>query len=213
MTLVRRVSALWGPANARGWASENGLRRSELAGGEIMNDEPSCNDLLRIDVHLNDDAIDRWCENVTGEIERVVLRTLELFGINRGRVEVAVVDDSQIHQINQTQLGHDWETDVITFPYEFDEDRVEGELIVSWETALRESQVTGWPELTELLLYCIHGALHLVGFDDLEPDSRLAMRGREREIVELLGLEGWEKYDVDAVDRREAKVPEGDLGS
>ena len=39
-----------------------------------------------------------------------------------------------------------------------------------------------------MLLYVIHGTLHLVGFDDLEPDLKLEMRAKEREYLATFGL-------------------------
>ncbi len=63
---------------------------------------------------------------------------------------------------------------------------LEGELIVSTETALREAAAHGWSPQDELLLYVVHGLLHLCGYDDLTDEARPAMRVREREV-----LAGW----------------------
>ena len=63
---------------------------------------------------------------------------------------------------------------------------LEGELIVSTETALREAAAHGWNPQDELLLYVVHGLLHLCGYDDLTDEARPAMRLREREV-----LAGW----------------------
>jgi len=41
----------------------------------------------------------------------------------------------------------------------------------------------------ELLLYVIHGMLHLVGFDDKDPDSAAEMREQERHYLALHGVE------------------------
>ena len=64
---------------------------------------------------------------------------------------------------------------------------VEGELIVSTETALREAAAHGWSPHDEVLLYVVHGVLHLCGYDDLTDEARPAMRVREREV-----LAGWQ---------------------
>lgn len=168
---------------------------------------------MTIEVELHDGVLAPFVAEAESEIRRVILYTLGVSGIHEAHVDVAIVDDSLIREVNDAHLSHDWETDVITFPYECADGRVEGEVIVSWETAAREANLTGWPELTELLLYCIHGTLHLVGFDDLDSESRLSMRMREREILEGLGLEGWEKYDVDFDQRNGFVDRTGDLDS
>ena len=64
---------------------------------------------------------------------------------------------------------------------------LEGELIVSTETALREAAAHGWSPHDEVLLYVVHGLLHLCGYDDLTDETRPAMRIREREV-----LAGWQ---------------------
>ncbi len=194
---------------------------------ESIEKEVSQKEKMTIEVELHEGTLAPFVGDAVNEIRRVMLHTLSVSGIHEAQVDVAIVNDCLIREVNETHLSHDWETDVITFPYACADGRVEGEVIVSWETAAREANITGWPEMTELLLYCIHGALHLVGFDDLDADSRRAMREREREILEHLGLEGWEKYDVDAVQRalvarsedpserfeEPEKRPQGDLDS
>ncbi len=125
-------------------------------------------------------------------------------GGTAANIEVAIVDDPSIREVNRRHLGHDWETDVISFPEEdatsppSSVKMIAGELLVSWETACREAAQTGWPPLTELSLYCIHGTLHLTGMDDLETTGRSAMRRAEQQILSQLLLPGWQLYDVDS---------------
>ncbi len=57
------------------------------------------------------------------------------------------------------------------------------QLLVSSDTADREAQQWGQTTDDELLLYVIHGTLHLVGFDDHEPDDAAAMRRAEAEYL------------------------------
>ena len=56
---------------------------------------------------------------------------------------------------------------------------VDGELIVSADTAVTESARYGWLPADELLLYVIHGTLHLAGYLDGTAGEREKMRGRE----------------------------------
>jgi len=59
---------------------------------------------------------------------------------------------------------------------------------VSAERALAESGRYGWGPDEELLLYVVHGALHLAGHRDARPADRRAMRRRERECLARLGV-------------------------
>ncbi|MDJ0975752.1 MAG: rRNA maturation RNase YbeY [Planctomycetota bacterium] len=98
-----------------------------------------------------------------------------------------VVDDAQMQQINREQLGHDYPTDVISFPLEA-EPVLMGDVVVSAETARREAAERGHPAYHELVLYAVHGVMHLLGYDDHSPDDRRRMRRAERAALKALGL-------------------------
>ena len=110
-------------------------------------------------------------------------------GVRRGSVSLALVDDPTIHDLNRRFLKHDYPTDVLSFLLEQADGYLEGELIVSADTAACRAAQFGWTAAAELLLYVIHGALHLVGYDDQTPRQRTAMRARERDHLRRLGLE------------------------
>jgi probable rRNA maturation factor len=109
-------------------------------------------------------------------------------GIKALQANISIVDDATIHELNREQLDHDWPTDVISFVFEACDDRVDGELIASLETAARMAPVMGWSEADELLLYVVHGLLHLAGMDDVSEPDRRRMRQAERDCLLALGV-------------------------
>ncbi len=109
-------------------------------------------------------------------------------GIRGGEVSIAVVDDPTIHQINNQYLQHDYPTDVISFVFDRQGETLHGEIIVSSDTAAASCAEYGWPEADELLLYVVHGALHLVGYDDKSPEKEVLMRQAERATMRKLGV-------------------------
>lgn len=111
-------------------------------------------------------------------------------GIESGEISLAVVDDPTIHDLNRRWLNHDEPTDVLSFVLERARSSLEGEIIVSADTASARAAEFGWSAEAELALYVIHGALHLVGYDDKEPAAREKMRQRERFYLERLGWAG-----------------------
>jgi probable rRNA maturation factor len=117
-----------------------------------------------------------------------VKAALSLGGIDDGIVNVAIVDDPTIHEMNVRHLAHDYPTDVLSFLIEQDSSRIEGDIAVSIDTAAREAPKYGWQSEDELLLYVVHGALHLAGFDDLEPAKQRAMRVAEQHVLAEFGL-------------------------
>lgn len=120
-------------------------------------------------------------------LKAAVRLVLEREQIQAAIVSLAVVDDATIHELNRHYLQHDYPTDVLSFLLEREEDDLEGEVIVSADTAIRAAAEIGWPADNELLLYVIHGTLHLVGFDDHTDHDCQAMR--ERETATLRQLE------------------------
>ena len=106
---------------------------------------------------------------------------------------MAVVDDATIARLNEQFLQHEGPTDVLSFVLEQAEGGLEGEVVVSAETALRTAPGFGWSAGEELLLYVIHGMLHLAGYDDATPAEKGVMRRREAEVLARLGVQA--RYD------------------
>lgn len=115
-------------------------------------------------------------------------RVLSAAGIASGEVSLTIVDDAQMHELNRRHLQHDYPTDVLSFLLEREDDRLDGEIIVSADYAAGEAAKYGWLADDELLLYVVHGALHLVGYDDTNAPAAAKMRRQEREILATFGL-------------------------
>jgi probable rRNA maturation factor len=118
-----------------------------------------------------------------------VRRVLVEAAVGAARISLAVVDDPTIHELNREFLGHDYATDVLSFLLERQPETLEGEIVVSAETAAAAAPRFGWSAPEELLLYVIHGALHLVGYDDHSAAERAEMRARERAHLEHWGIQ------------------------
>ena len=122
-------------------------------------------------------------------------------GFDRGSVSVWVTDDANIHRVNRESLSHDYPTDVISFDYR-DPDgasnsSIDGELIVSHQTAAAMARRHGVNVRSELLLYVIHGTLHITGMEDATPPQRRAMRSAETAIMVSIGLPDADRMRVD----------------
>jgi probable rRNA maturation factor len=99
----------------------------------------------------------------------------------------AVIDDVRMQAVNRDTLGHDYPTDVLSFPMA-EEPVLMGEILLSADTARREAAERGHPAYDELLLYAVHGVLHLLGYDDHDPAARRRMRRAERAALAVLGV-------------------------
>ncbi len=124
------------------------------------------------------------------ELRRAIERTLSRHGCASASLSVALVDDARIAVVNDQYLGHQGPTDVISFDLSDDErpdDRVDGELVISIETAWRESESRPHGPAAELALYAVHGTLHLLGFDDQTEAAAGTMHAEEDRILDDLG--------------------------
>ncbi|GAA5508782.1 rRNA maturation RNase YbeY [Novipirellula caenicola] len=133
-------------------------------------------------------------------IRSAVTEASTLRGYSCGEIGVRVTNDAEIRQINARHLDHDYETDVISFAYSDEPPTLEGELVVSLETARRVADRVGWSVENELLLYVVHGTLHIAGMDDLEDDVRQAMRDAECQVMQSLGIDDIVHYGPDRVE-------------
>jgi len=121
--------------------------------------------------------------------------------VARADISVAIFDNSTIRELNQQYLEHDYDTDVLSFLLDCELDShqqdpelrgagktIEGEIIVSAEMAVSMSETYQWSAANELLLYVVHGLLHLCGYDDLTEEELQLMRTREQQIFDHRGL-------------------------
>jgi probable rRNA maturation factor len=123
-------------------------------------------------------------------LERAIRQLLAEHQVLRAEINVAIVDDPEIHILNRQFLEHDYPTDVLTFPLESPEEngQLVGDIVVSWDTARRNAEELGLSPEGELLLYVVHGTLHLLGFDDTDQEVAGQMRWAERNCLESLGF-------------------------
>lgn len=119
-------------------------------------------------------------------LKRAVNTIAADYGWSEGQISLAIVDDSEIHRVNREFLQHDYPTDVISFDTTETEGFLEGEIVVSADTAKRIADESGWKPTHELLLYVIHGMLHIVGLNDKSSADTKKMRDAERYYMELL---------------------------
>jgi probable rRNA maturation factor len=124
-------------------------------------------------------------------LKKAVRLILQDAGIQSAEISIAVVTDERMQELNRQYLQHDYPTDVLSFVLDHDPKAksLDGQIIVSSDYAAREAPRYGWTIDDELLLYVIHGCLHLAGHDDTTPEGKQAMRAAETSYLRQFGLE------------------------
>jgi len=94
-------------------------------------------------------------------------------------IHFVLVDRATMARVHGDFLGEASETDVITFPY--------GEILVCPAVARDRAAGYGLEVEQEVLLYALHGLLHLAGYDDTTPEEAKEMaRAQARLLKQVL---------------------------
>lgn len=99
-------------------------------------------------------------------------------------VDLAVVGARRIAAMNRRYLRHAGATDVLSFDLsESSEKGIHAQIVVCGDIAAREGRKRGHGPQRELMLYVVHGLLHVIGHDDTTPRTAARMHAREEEIL------------------------------
>lgn len=112
-------------------------------------------------------------------------------GYEIGELNYIFCSDPYLKAINQQFLGHDYETDIITFDnsgdYLLETGRkgVSADIYISVDTVRINGQAYCEGFERELHRVIVHGLLHLVGYDDTTPWKQQRMRAAENRALAL----------------------------
>lgn len=149
----------------------------------IKKSAPPLEVLLSLEVRDAEPAIAGW-------LEAQLRAAAAVAGIG-GEVGVLVVGDKRMAQLHADYKGVPGTTDCLTFDLSgphTPKGAVEGDLVLCLPVARRQAKKRGHSPREELLLYAIHGLLHLDGEDDLESKAFEKMHRREDEILQAIGM-------------------------
>ena len=125
-------------------------------------------------------------------IEQAALKTLEQQGAAiESDLTILITDNDQIQQLNHDYRGVDAPTDVLAFPAGYtdpDTDRIYlGDVIISYQKACNQAEESHHSLEDEFKLLVVHGVLHLLGHDHLEPEGKSEMWSAQANILTHLG--------------------------
>lgn len=96
---------------------------------------------------------------------------------------IYLVPVKKICELHQEFFNDPTQTDCMSFP--LDETHL-GEVFACPQTAIEYAQKNQRLPYEELSLYIIHGILHCLGYDDLEPSQRRVMRKKEKSNMDFI---------------------------
>jgi probable rRNA maturation factor len=111
-------------------------------------------------------------------IKSWLLAEMELLNLSL-EVVYSFMSDEELLKFNIEHLDHDTYTDIITYDLR-PEGLEEANLCISHERVIANATTFKVSNTDELCRVCVHGLLHLAGFDDKDEASKAEMRNQEQ---------------------------------
>jgi len=105
---------------------------------------------------------------------------------SRLSLTIYVATDAEIRLLNRKFHATNAVTDVLSFPSRRGESQTRpylGDIAISYDRARVQARQAKWRIADELDLLVVHGALHLLGYDDVTPRKRAKMWAKQEEIL------------------------------
>ena len=107
-----------------------------------------------------------------------LLSEMELLNLSL-EVVYCFMSDEELLKLNTEHLDHDTYTDIITYDFR-PEGLEEANLCVSYQRIIDNAVTFKVSNTNELCRVCVHGLLHLAGYDDKDAASKAEMRNQEQ---------------------------------
>jgi len=94
-----------------------------------------------------------------------------------GNINYIFCSDEYLLQLNKQFLGHDYYTDILSFPQK--SDPIEGDIFISIDRVQENAESFETSFQLELYRVISHGLLHFMGYEDHEEEDKILMRSKE----------------------------------
>lgn len=127
-------------------------------------------------------------------LKKVIKRTLKHENVKKAYFSIIFVDNERIQELNREYRGKDAVTDVISFALEDSPDivpnniRVLGDIYICIPRMIEQSEAYGHSIKRELSFLCVHGLLHLLGYDHMKKEDEKLMFGLQEDILNEEGI-------------------------
>ncbi len=116
-------------------------------------------------------------------IHKIIRFLVKEFNFEILTLEINFVENETIQKINKEYLNHNYSTDIITFNYSKESNRLDGEIFISLSEAGQNAKKYRVTLDIEILRLIIHGILHMIGYDDIVKSDKLRMKNLENKLV------------------------------
>ena len=105
-------------------------------------------------------------------------------------ITLRLIDDDEMHQLNQTFRGEDKTTDVLSFNQDIQDPETGrfylGDILISVPKAAIQAEEHAHSLEDEITLLSIHGTLHLLGYDHYTEEEKAIMWPLQDKIFSIV---------------------------
>jgi probable rRNA maturation factor len=123
-----------------------------------------------------------------GWIAAHVQRAVDCIDAEFARIGIQLIDDPAMIVLHRDYCDLSTTTDVLTFPMSDVGEPVDVEIAICFDEAQRQAGRRQHSVEREILLYALHGLLHVTGYDDHDDAAYEAMHAEEDRILETIGV-------------------------
>jgi len=139
------------------------------------------------------DIIDNYGYSDYNYLNEVIEYTMKKLNVENSIFAIIFIDDEEMHMMNKKYRGIDRTTDVLSFALN-DNKHIDavinslGDIYISIPRMKYQSEEYKHSEKRELSFLTVHGLLHLLGYDHINPKDEEVMFSLQREILDELGI-------------------------
>ena len=117
-------------------------------------------------------------------LKKTLIKTMEYLNIENRHIDITFINDSQMKMLNHKYAKKNISTDVLSFSVEGYDEELLGNIFISLNYAKKNTFNNSNSLVKEVKILCIHGILHLLGYDHSNKKSEKVMFDLQEKLYE-----------------------------
>ena len=122
------------------------------------------------------------------KIEKIILKVFSELTYSNIKLSIIFTKRDFLSKMKNEYFNVDQYTDVIAFNFSEDKENFEGEIYISIMDVKENAKLFAQSFEDEFKRVIIHGALHLIGYNDIEDKDKLVMQTMENKYLQVLNF-------------------------
>ena len=117
-------------------------------------------------------------------LKKTLIKTMEYLNIENRHIDITFINDSQMKMLNRKYAKKNISTDVLSFSVEGYDKELLGNIFISLNYAKKNTLNNSNSLAKEVKILCIHGILHLLGYNHSNKKSEKVMFDLQEKLYE-----------------------------